>query len=194
MPAKTERMDHYTDIHLRAHPEWPAHHLMTVMYAKLHRVLIRLQTSAIGVSFPGYSTSPHTLGTTLRLLGSASELARLMEQNWLTGMRDHTELTPVAAVPADAAHRSLRRVQAKSSPERLRRRHMRRHNLSAAQARERVPDNAAELLQLPFVAMTSSSTGQNFPVFLRLGPVVAAPHTGSFNAYGLSNSATIPWF
>lgn len=187
-------MDHYTDIHLRSHPEWPAHHLMAALYAKLHRVLVRLQTSVIGVSFPGYATSPPTLGTTLRLLGPASELARLMEQNWLTGMRDHTKLTPVAAVPADAAHRSLRRVQAKSSPERLRRRHMRRHDLSAEQARERVPDTAAELLQLPFVALTSSSTGQSFPVFFRLGPVAPTSQAGSFNAYGLSNSATIPWF
>jgi CRISPR-associated endonuclease Csy4 len=116
------------------------------------------------------------------------------QQNWLTGARDHTELALVAAVPDDAPHRSLRRVQAKSSPERLRRRHMRRHNLSAAKARERFPDTAAELLQLPFVTLTSGSTGQNFPVFVRLSPVVSTPHTGSFNAYGLSNSATIPWF
>lgn len=185
---------HYIDIHLRPDPEFPAHHLMAALYAKLHRALVQLQTSAIGVGFPGYATAPAALGSTLRLVGPAAELARLMEHDWLKGMRDHTALTPAATVPAHAAHRSLRRVQAKSSPERLRRRQMRRHGLTAEQAQARVPDTAAELLRLPFVVLASSSTGQTFPVFLKLGPVVPTPQTGSFNAYGLSTTATIPWF
>ncbi|MDT4877769.1 CRISPR-associated endonuclease Cas6/Csy4 [compost metagenome] len=117
-----------------------------------------------------------------------------MEHDWLTGMRDHTEVTPVAAVPAEAVPRSLRRVQAKSSPERLRRRQMRRHGLTEEQAQDRVPDSAVELLKLPYVMLTSASTGQTFRLYLRLSPAFGNAQPGTFNAYGLSASATTPWF
>jgi CRISPR-associated endonuclease Csy4 len=109
-------------------------------------------------------------------------------------MRDHTEVTPVTSVPADATQRQLRRVQAKSSPERLRRRQMRRHGLTEEQALERVPDSAAEFLKLPFVSLASATTGQTFPLYLGLGTPAPIAQAGTFNAYGLSTSATIPWF
>lgn len=187
-------MSHYLDIHLRPDPEFPAHQLMAALYAKLHRVLALVQARTVGVSFPGYKAVPATLGSTLRLVGPQLDLIRLMEHDWLKGMRDHTEVMPVVAVPADAVHRSLRRVQAKSSPERLRRRQMRRHGLTDEQARERVPDSATEFLNLPFVMLASASTGQTFRLYLRLGAVVPCAEAGTFNAYGLSASATTPWF
>ncbi len=184
---------HHIDIHLRPDPEFPPHQLMSALYAKLHRVLVQWKVSTIGVSFPDYSEVPPTLGNTLRLFGPEVDLNRLMQQDWLKGMRDHTEVGPAATVPADAVHRTLRRVQAKSNPERLRRRQMRRHGLTQDQARERVPDSAVEKLRLPFVQLCSASTGQVFRLYLRLGlPESGSP--GSFNAYGLSTSATIPWF
>jgi len=187
-------MGHYIDIYLRPDPEFPVHQLMGALYAKLHRLLVKVQACNIGVSFPGYKTVPATLGHTLRLVGPKADLAGLMEHDWLKGMRDHTEVTTVAAVPAEAVQRSFRRVQAKSSPERLRRRQMRRHGLTEEQAQDRVPDSAAELLKLPFVMLTSASTGQTFRLYLRLGPSVANAQAGAFNAYGLSTSATTPWF
>jgi len=188
-------MDHYIDIHLRPDPEFPAHQLMAALYAKLHRGLAQLRLTSVGVSFPGYQEKPPSLGETLRLIGPEQDLARLMAQAWLQGMRDHAEVKDLAPVPKDAVHRSLRRVQAKSSPERLRRRQMRRHGLSEDQARARVPDTAAEALRLPFVTLRSASNGQTFPLFLQLGPPVPiTPPKGDFNAYGLSSTATIPWF
>jgi len=188
-------MDQYIDIHLRPDPEFPAHQLMAALYAKLHRGLTQLQLTSVGVSFPGYQEKPPTLGQTLRLIGPEHDLARLMAQAWLQGMRDLVEVKDLAPVPKDAVHRSLRRVQAKSSPERLRRRQMRRHALSEDQARTRVPDTAAEVLRLPFVTLRSASNGQTFPLFLQLGPPVPIiPPKGDFNAYGLSSTATVPWF
>ena len=187
-------MHHYIDIHLRPDPEFPPHQLMAALYSKLHRVLVALKVSTIGVSFPGYSEMPPTLGNTLRLLGPEADLNRLMQQDWLKGMRDHTAVCPAAIVPADAVHRALRRVQAKSSPERLRRRQVRRHALTADQARERVPDSAVERLRLPFLQLSSASTGQLFRLYLSLSSPEIANSAGSFNAYGLSGSATIPWF
>jgi CRISPR-associated endonuclease Csy4 len=187
-------MHHYLDIHLRPDPEFPSHQLMAALFAKLHRVLARNQANAIGVSFPGYGLAPITLGDTLRLFSPAAGLSDLMEQPWLTGMRDHVTLDTITPVPAAASHRQLQRVQAKSNPERLMRRRMRRHGLSEAQAQAVYEDAKAQHLPLPFVALASGSTGHAFKLFLKLGPVQAQPQPGAFNAYGLSPTATAPWF
>ena len=187
-------MDHFVDIRLQPDPEIAAHHLLGALYAKLHRALVVQRSNGVAASFPGYQTNPLTLGICLRLLGSKPALDGLAQTDWLSGMRDHVTVGAVAQVPADATHRALRRVQAKSSPERLRRRLIKRHGLDEAQARERIPDSAAQTLHLPFVQLRSNSTGQTFPLFLSLGKAQAVPLPGEFNAYGLSQRATTPWF
>lgn len=187
-------MLHYIDIHLRPDPEFPAHQLMAALYGKLHRALVLSRSSRVGVVFPGYGVSPPGLGDTLRLFGPAEDLAGLMRLDWLQGMRDHVTLAAPGPVPAHAEPCRLQRVQAKSSPERLRRRQMRRHGMTAEQARERVPDAAAEKLALPFLVVTSASTGQRFRLFLRLDQAPLTRLATEFNAYGLAQDGGVPCF
>ncbi len=187
-------LTHYIDIQLRPDPEFAASHLLAALYAKLHRALVQLGTDQLAVGFPGYASKPLGLGQVLRILGSADGLAKLMALPWLSGMTDHVQVSPMATVPAGVTHRQLSRVQAKSSPERLRRRQMKRHGLTQAQALDRIPDSAAQTLKLPFLPVRSASTGQVFRLFLRLGPASVPGLAGTFNAYGLSATATIPWF
>jgi len=187
-------LTHYLDFTLRSDPEFPSNQLLAALYAKLHRILVQLQTQELAVSFPGYSRKPAGLGKTLRVLGRADSLAELMRNPWLTGMADHVLVSTIGAVPNNAEHHQLLRVQAKSNPERLRRRQMKRHGVTAEEARERIPDTIAESLNLPFLTVRSSSTGQVFLLFLNLGPSLPSPCLGVFNYYGLSGTATIPWF
>lgn len=185
-------LTHYLDIHLRPDPEFPASQLLPALYAKLHRALVELRSDDLAVCFPGYCDKG--LGQALRILGTADRLGQLMALPWLSGMRDHIHVSTPVAVPANAGHRQLSRVQAKSNLERLRRRQMKRHGLTAEQARERIPDCAEERLKLPFMPVRSASTGQTFMLFLRLSPTCPSTVPGSFNAYGLSTTATVPWF
>jgi CRISPR-associated endonuclease Csy4 len=187
-------MDCFLDIELRRDPEFPDHQLLAALYAKLHRVLLPNNTANIAVCFPGHQLRPPSLGKGMRLFGSSAALLALISADWLKGVRDHTKVGDIADVPADVACRALRRVQTKSNPERLRRRLMKRHGLNEGQARERIPDSAAEMLNLPFVQLHSHSTGQQFRLFLSLGPEQPTASPGDFNAYGLSRTATIPWF
>jgi len=187
-------MDRYVDLTLLPDPEIAQPHLMGALFSKLHLALTAQRSEHIGVSFPGVQTGPVALGSRMRLHGNQAALAALMASNWLTGMRDHVRATPVLAVPPSTRYRVVSRAQAKSSPERLRRRQMRRHGLDAEQALARVPDSAAELLDLPFVQLRSKSTGQTFRLFIRHGPVVDVAVAGDFGAYGLGSDATIPWF
>lgn len=185
-------MDHYLDLRIRPDPEFPPQQLLNALYAKLHRALVAHSDWQIAVAFPEWK--PTHLGKLLRLVASHHDLDALMRGEWLRGMRDHVEIGTMDAVPADARHRRLVRVQAKSSAERLRRRAMKRHQLTPEQARERIPDSVEELLMLPSVYLQSSSSGQSFRLFLRHEPLQAEPSNGRFNAYGLSQTASIPWF
>lgn len=192
-------MDYYVDITLRPDPEFPAPLLMNALFAKLHRALVSHSAQLggrLGASFPGHVGTGRALqlGERLRLHGEASALDTLLASDWLSGMRDHSLPAPVAPVPAGTQHRVVRRVQAQSSPERLRRRLARRHHLDATEAAQRIPDSAAQTLRLPWVQLRSSSTGQNFRLFIEHGPLLPHPISGTFSPYGLSLGASVPWF
>lgn len=187
-------MDHYVDIEVRSDPEFPVNQLMSALYSKLHRALVAQGCARIGVSLPCMNVGVPQLGTCLRLHGELAVLSTLMASDWLTGMRDHVVIAQPVRVPDNAQYRIVRRVQVKSSPERLRRRQMRRHNLNEQEALERLPDESAHFTNLPFVQLRSASTGQSFRLFIDHGQVQSEAVAGEFSAYGLSQGATIPWF
>ncbi len=187
-------MDHYVDITLLPDPEFPATILMNALFAKLHRGLTDWGGRNIGVSFPEVAPGKRTLGARLRLHGSNGALQQLIGNGWTNGMRDHITIGKIASVPGGASHRVVRRVQAKSNPERLRRRLMARKAIGPEAARIAIPDSAAEMLTLPYVELTSRTTGQHFRLFIEHLPPQAEPTLGEFGAYGLSGDATVPWF
>lgn len=186
-------IDHYVDIQLRPDPYFAATHLMNALFAKLHCALAKISSHDIGVSFPAADPRRPSMGEHLRLHGPAKALQELFTENWLVGMHDHVLVGNMARVPTSTSYRYVRRIQAKSSPERIRRRQMKRHDLSEEQARKCIPQVAARRLSLPYLTLPSQSTGQTFRLFV--DQVAAADFAaGDFNAYGLSGSATVPWF
>ena len=186
-------MTYHLDIRLRPDPDFPPQTLMNVLFSKLHRALASRGAGDIGVSFPGYEEG-RRLDSRLRLHGSEDALTQLMGQAWLAGMLDHVLVSVVAPSPAGAFHRVVRRVQAKSSPDRIRRRQMRRHGLSEQEALEKIPDASRKTVSLPYLQIRSASTEQSFPLFIQHGPPLDKPRSGRFSSYGLSDTATIPWF
>lgn len=188
-------MRSHIDLRLRPDPEIAAHQLMSSVFGRLHLALVQAQRQDIGVSFPEHDDGRPTLGAVLRMHGSAEALGTLQATGWLRTLGDYVSVLPMAAAPAGCGYRVVSRVQAKSGVDRLRRRAMRRHCCDAAEAAQRIPAAAQELLSLPFVTIGSRSTGQtSFPLFVRHGPVLPASVPGAFNSYGLSTEATVPWF
>ena len=187
-------MDHYLDLSLLPNPEIAQSHLMAALFGKLHLALVAQRSEHIGISFPGVQASRVRLGDCLRLHGSQADLNALMAGDWLLAMRDHLQVTAVRAAPNGSGFCVVSRVQAKSNPERQRRRQVRRHGISADEALERLPNSAAEMLDLPYIQLRSQCTGQPFRLFIRHGKVEQTATSGYFNAYGLSATATIPWF
>lgn len=187
-------MDHYIDIRLLPDPEFPVPLLMNALFAKLHRGLAEAAEGRIGVSFPEHDNDIPRLGACLRLHGDRESLHILMALDWLKGIRDHTNVSETRPIPTPKGYRRVRRVQAKSSPERLRRRYMKRHHVDAKTAQEAIPDSAVEYVSLPYATLNSQSTGQRFRLFIAHDPVMKDATPGPFSDYGLSSTATVPWF
>jgi CRISPR-associated endonuclease Csy4 len=186
-------MNAYLDLRLLPDPEFPATILMNALFNKLHRGLVEHGGQCIGISFPEFGERPD-LGRRLRLHGKAGELEKLMALNWLSGMRDHVASSAIMNVPANVKYRIVRRVQAKSSPERQRRRLMARKGLNDRQAQQAIPDSTAQRLNLPSITLSSRSTGQQFQLFIEHLPLKEQAQAGLFSTYGLSTTATVPWF
>ncbi|MCE8051991.1 type I-F CRISPR-associated endoribonuclease Cas6/Csy4 [Halomonas daqingensis] len=189
-------MDHYIDIRLRPDPDFPAAMLMGALYSKLHRALFDLVANDIGVSFPDHKLGvrARTPGDRLRLHAEQSRLEQLMAIPWLTGMRDHVTLTPIQPVPADAKHRIVRRRQFNTGGPSRARRYAQRHGIEFEEAQRLMEAPAARQIALPFVQVSSRSSGQRFALFIEHGQPQSQPVAGRFNHYGLSSEATVPWF
>jgi len=183
-------MDHYLDIRVLPDPEFGQTDLLNALYAKLHRVLPSLTQGRVGVSFPNHNK---VLGECLRLHGTLADLLNLTEVNWLQGMRDYIRLNEPAPVPEGARYCTVRRVQAKSAHNK-RRRSVAKGWLTEEEAQARIPDTQQKEMKLPYAEMHSLSTGSRMRLYIEHGPLLTEPQPGCFSAYGLSATATIPWF
>lgn len=186
-------MKYYIDITVRKNPEIAPQVVMNRLFEKVHLILAEQKRNDTGISFPEFSGKGEHLGNVLRLHGSLNTLQDIAEHRYVCHMKDYADFGRVREAPDSKEFFIVSRVQAKSNPERLRRRHMKRHGITAEQSAEKIPDTAAEMLELPFISLNSSSTGQKFRLFIR--------HTetggfsgGEFNTYGLSKTATVPKF
>lgn len=189
-------MDHYIDIHLRPDPDFPAAMLMGALYSKLHRAFHDLYADDIGVSFPDHKTGvrARTPGDRLRLHADQARLEELMEISWLTGMRDHVISDSIQAVPAEAQYRIVRRRQFNTGSPSRAKRYAWRHGIETEEAQRLMDAPAARQIALPFVQISSRSSGQRFALFIEHGQLQSQSVSGRFNRYGLSSEATVPWF
>lgn len=189
-------MDHYINVRLLPDPEFPPDFLMGALYSKLHRTLYDLEADDIGISFPEHKEGvrKRTLGTLLRLHANRQRLMHLLDTTWLKGMHDHVQVSEIQVVPDDVTYRTVTRKQFNTGGESRAKRYAKRHEIPIEEARELYAKVAARRIELPFAKISSRSTGQRFSLFIEHGHERREPLSGTFNHYGLSSSATVPWF
>lgn len=183
-------MKAFLDIRLSPDPEMPANVLMNSLFSKLHRQLVANKPLQMGMSFPAYSAERCTLGNSMRLHGDEHNLQQLMAQDWLGGLRGYLRIADVVLATGNRYLR-VRRVQTRSSPARLARRYHSRHDLSTEDAMARFASAKPEYSKLPFLMVKSSSSEQNFRLFVSQ-TAAEVPQTGDFNCYAMSRQATLP--
>lgn len=184
-------MEYYCDIKVLPDPEASEPILISNLFSKLHRALVKLSANDIGVSFPKVGK---TLGDTVRLHSTEERLTELFSIDWLKGLRDYCSVQQVNAIPNKVTYRTVSRVQAKSASNK-RKRSIAKGWLTEAEALAKISDTQQNRLNLPFVQISSASTKQNHvKLFIKHGRAQVVSVEGKFNCYGLSKTATIPWF
>lgn len=184
-------MDYYLDIEVLPFDEFSEGSLLSTAFGRVHHALARLGSGRMGISFPRHGI---TLGNILRLHGTFEELEMLRNAPELRGLLDYVRVIPTSKVPSNVSYRRVRRRQVKSSADRLRRRSIKNGRLNETEAMRKISEDKEQRLSLPFVTIKSSSTGEVFKLFIDHGEELEEPAKGMFSAYGLSLTATIPWF
>ena len=183
-------MDYYVDIRILPCAELSTTVLMSEAYSKLHKALCELNSKSIGVSFPKFNV---TLCDFIRLHGSKSDLEALQDKDWLGGMLGYCKVSEILRAPTDAKFRSVSRKQAAMSTSKLNRL-INRESIPETEIRQYKDKMFSKNLCGPYVNMVSSSNGQNYRRYIEFGELQDNPVEGKFDHFGLSKTATIPWF
>jgi CRISPR-associated endonuclease Csy4 len=185
-------VEHYIEILILPDPEFSESMLMNAIFSKLHRALTDVGNGQVGVSFP---KAKKTLGGTLRLHGNQADLERLMSVKWLKGLSDYLKTSEILPVPVPCKYRCIKRIQAKSSAERLYRRSVKKGWMTVEEARAKIVTVEDRKLKNPFLNLKSNSSGQKFQLFVEQCELLDQPQCdGCFSNYGFSDKKTIPWF
>ncbi len=184
-------MNHYFNITLLPDTEMPATVLMNAICAKLHKQLYDVQSKTIGISFPKYDV---TLGNVLRIHGSEADLQKLHAANWVGGMNGYCKIGEISVVPANAKHRTGSRKQSTMSQSKLKRL-LKRGTITDDKVKDYKAKMFAEKgLDKPWLDFVSSSNGNRHRRYIELGELQDTPIKGEFDYFGLSKTATVPWF
>jgi CRISPR-associated endonuclease Csy4 len=185
-----EIMDHYLDILILPDPEFSATILMNSLYTKLHKALYDNKSTSIGVSFPRYHVS---LGNVLRIHGTISDLNKLMQQNWIGGMCGYCTISEIMQVPPSSRFRTVSRKQPTMSQSKLNRL-IKRGSISVDEIDKYKAKMQGNTLAGPYLELASGSNKHKHRRYIAFGELQDNPAPGEFDQFGLSKTATIPWF
>lgn len=183
-------MESYIDLKLNPDAEMPLNHLMNGAYSELHKALFDLRSCDIGISFPRFHIS---LGNVIRLHGNREKLKKLQQKNWLVGMHGCYDMSDILIVPADTQFRVISRIQTSMSQSKLNRL-IRRGSISETEIKRYKEKMFTKGLDNPYIELTSGSNGNKYRKFIQFSKLIDVPVLGQFDHFGLSKSATIPWF
>jgi CRISPR-associated endonuclease Csy4 len=183
-------MNSYIDIHLLPDSELKEAELSSKVYTKFHKALVTLGTNRIGISFPHVNLK---LGLLFRIHGDLSLLNDLQGLDWLGPLKGYCKVQEVKAVPDQVQHRVISAKRSNMSKAKLKRLIDRGSIDEAGIKRYKV-----KMLSLgfdnPYLDLQSQSRGQLYRKFFEFGELVNQKMDGSFDSFGLSKSATVPWF
>lgn len=191
-------MKFYCDITLLPDAEANLGFLWQKVFGQVHLALVANKlpdgNSAVAVSFPAYADKAFPLGNKLRMMaGDEKELQVLNLDKALSRLADYSHMSSIKPVPQSNLHVNFWRVRFDSNIERLARRRAKRKGICFEDALGHYASFDEEQSKLPYIQLQSSSRGERFRLFIEKAELKEAVE-GDFNCYGLSKTATIPWF
>ena len=183
-------MENFIDIKIKPDAEMRKNVLLNKIYSKLHKALFTLKSIDIGISFPRYKV---ILGDVIRIHGTETKLGELQNTNWLGGLTGYCAVNSIQAIPENVAHRIISRKQANMTAAKLRRL-IKRGSISAEKAKGYKTKMYTQGLDNPYLELESTSNGHQHRRYLSFGDLQNKPVEGDFDQFGLSKTATVPWF
>lgn len=184
-------MKHYIDIKLLPDEEIPIYFLRNKVYNKFHKARFDLPTTEIGISFPHYEA--RLLGDLIRLHGTDINLDTLQSKNWLAGLVSYCEVHSIRAIPKQVRHRTIARKQANMTEAKLRRL-IKRGSIAEQDIKGYKTKMFQQSMANPYLELKSRSNGQLYRRYIQFGELRFKSVEGKFDQFGLSNTASIPWF
>ena len=183
-------MDYYLDIKIVPDEEVPIYFIRNKVYSKLHKALFSLSATDIGISFPNYKVK---LGNIIRLHGSENSLQKLQDTNWLGGLSGYCDVSSIQAIPNKVTYRTISRIQSNMTDAKLRRL-IKRGSISEDKIKGYKAKMFQQGLDNPYLELESMSTGHKHRRYIAFGEFAQSITAGDFDFFGLSKTATIPWF
>lgn len=183
-------MDHYIDIQIQPDAEIRENELLNKVYTKFHKALFTLRANDIGVSFPQYRIK---LGKNLRIHSTKARLDELQQLNWLGGLRGYCNVSEVQAIPDKVQYRTVSRIQPTMSPSKFKRL-IKRKTITESNFKHYKAKMFEKGLDNPYLEIESASNGHHHRRYIKFGELTETPTLSYFNHFGLSKTATIPWF
>ncbi len=196
-------MKYYQDITLIPDAETHIGFIWHKVFQQIHIALADNKlpdgSSAIAVSFPEYKKTGFPLGGKLRLFAPTEEqLKQLDVEKWLSRLQDYSHVKPIHSVPEVSEYACFRRKAVKSPEKKaeLLAKHLQKPLEDVVHYRKE--QGLLKACDLPYIQMESqkkTTTGQKnrFRLFIEQ-TFSEYPVSGTFDCYGLSKTATIPWF
>ena len=200
-------MKYYLDITLLPNAEANLGFLWQKIFQQVHIALVDNKVgdngSAIALSVVDYGDKDFPLGSKLRLLaGSEDALVKLDIQQWLKRLSDYCHIQPIKNVPDDIKqYARFKRKPVKSIEKKARTRAEHLNKPYAEVLAYLIKEGRSAECKLPFITVESQDTkkrvekgvSSQFLLFIDLS-LFEIPASGKFDCYGLSKTATVPWF
>ena len=184
-------MRHYINLLFQADEEVPIYFIRNKVFTKLHKTLHDQKQTSIGVSFPNHKAK---LGDIIRLHGDKTSLETLQKRNWLGGLSGYCRVSNILPVPDKVeGYRTVSRIRQNMTNAKLRRL-IQRGSISEDETRGYQAKMMAGSLDDPFLELRSKSTSEKYRIYIVFGALKDQPAEGDFNHFGLSKTATVPWF
>lgn len=193
-------MKNYVEITLLPSIDISPYFLWEKVYQQLHMAFVEIKNADnkidVGIAFPDYKQDKKSkLGRKLRLFASTGDrLDSLNLKKRLFKLNDYVHVTSIRAVPEKIeGYACFKRIQLKGNNARLARRMVKRKKITYEQALLHFKSREEKMSNLPFINLKSKSTDNRFRLFIKKTDSKNQVD-GTFNSYGLSKTATVPWF
>ncbi|HHW7448974.1 type I-F CRISPR-associated endoribonuclease Cas6/Csy4 [Pasteurella multocida] len=158
----------------------------------LHQFLPHFE-GRVGVAFPAYGLG-RNLGGIVRLFANQEDCNQLHQQLLRSGLSDYALISEVSKTPLSTECRSYSRVHRKGqSAIRRTEKRLKSQGRWDESIRADMQQRQQNVAFFPHCHLKSASTGQRFILAVKENRMPQSC-VGVFNAYGLSNSATVPHF